>query len=57
MVTELAILAKSLGEAGVKVGPVTVTPGGGFAMAEGPDGVKIELFEIRDPDRMRFFVD
>ncbi|WP_202309362.1 VOC family protein [Mesorhizobium sp. L-8-10] len=58
MVTGLADFVRKLDEAGVTVSPVTVTPGGGFAMAEGPDGLKIELFEVSDEERrIRFFVD
>lgn len=57
MVEDLAAFAARLATAGVPVTPVTVVPGGGFAMATGPHGVRIELFEASTPESRRFFVD
>lgn len=57
MVEDLdATVARLTGE-GVEVGPVTRVPGGGFAMAKGPDGLLLELFEVRTPESRWYFVD
>lgn len=57
MVEQLDRFVERLRSAGVEVSEIVRTPGGGFAMASGPDNVKIELFEVRDPVARRAFVD
>lgn len=57
MVADLSAVVERLRANGVPVTPITHTPGGGFAMAQAPDHVRIELFEVRSPDHRRFFVD
>lgn len=57
MVADLDATVARLTAGGVPVGPVTRTPGGGFAMALGPDHVKIELFEVHDAKHRAAFVD
>lgn len=57
MVEDLAAFATRLESVGVPVTPITIVQGGGFAVATGPHGVKIELFEANTPESRRFFVD
>lgn len=57
MVSGLPEFVARLRSEGVAVTDIVETPGGGFAMTSGPDNVKIELFEVRDPERKRYFVD
>ncbi|MBR9763335.1 MAG: hypothetical protein GYB53_07385 [Rhodobacteraceae bacterium] len=51
-----AVVARLLSE-GVEVGSVTKVPGGGFAMATGPDGLLMELFEVTSEISRPFFLD
>ncbi len=55
--TRMSALVERLKGDGVPVTPITRVPGGGFAIATGPHGMKIELFEANAPDTRRFFVD
>ncbi|WP_420469908.1 VOC family protein [Brevundimonas sp. FT23042] len=57
MVTDLARFVEKLKADGVQVTAVTIVPGGGFAMATGPDDVRIELFEANTPEARRVFID
>ncbi|RTQ35591.1 VOC family protein [Variovorax gossypii] len=57
MVEDLDDFVGRLRRSGVAVSEIVRTPGGGFAMTSGPDNVKIELFEVRDPVARRNFVD
>ncbi|MBU2031239.1 MAG: VOC family protein [Alphaproteobacteria bacterium] len=57
MAENLSALVERLKGDGVPVTPITRVPGGGFAIATGPHGMKIELFEANAPDTRRFFVD
>lgn len=56
-IEDLDTFVAKLKSAGVPVTPVTVVPGGGFAMATGPHGLRIELFTANTPESRRFFLD
>ncbi|MEU6642621.1 VOC family protein [Saccharomonospora sp. NPDC046836] len=57
MAGNLEKLVATLTASGVEVTDITRTPGGGFAMVTGPDGLLIELFEVTDPESRKAFVD
>lgn len=56
LIDQLAEHVDELRRAGVTVSDVTSVPGGGFAMAEGPDGLMLELFEVTSPKHRGFFI-
>ena len=56
MVTELPGVVERLKANGVAVSDITTVPGGRFAIAMGPDNVKIELFEVTSDRTYPFFV-
>ncbi len=57
MVEDLPTFVRRLREAGVQVSDLVETPGGGFAMTAAPDNVKIELFQVKNPQSRAFFLD
>lgn len=57
MVDDLHSLVGRLSDNGVEVSEITTVPGGGFAMANGPDGLLIELFEASSAESRTHFVD
>ncbi|MGW0039302.1 VOC family protein [Gordonia sp. NPDC003376] len=56
MIDDLPDFVAELRSQGVEVSDITVTPGGGFAMAQGPDGLLMELFTVTEPESRRYFV-
>ena len=56
MVSDLPQLVERLKSNGVTVSKITTVPDGRFAMANAPDHVKIELFEVTSDKTRRFFV-
>lgn len=57
LIDDLDELVHGLRADGVDVTDITAVPGGGFAMATGPDGLLIELFEVTSEESRRHFVD
>ena len=57
LIDNLDALVHRLRAGGRDVTDITAVPGGGFAMATGPDGLLIELFEVTFEKSRRHFVD
>lgn len=56
LIDGLADVQDRLRANGVALGETVSVPGGAFVMAEGPDGLLLELFEVTSPEHRRFFV-